>query len=204
MTSLMDSVLLLSPLWMSTLIAGTTGVLIGCIDLRAASSAADLQFVAICGAAFCLAWLMAAIDAADPGGVRRTIDAHPAEESGSRVTSIESHMGERHGLPKAAPPDVWIIHGESFDFRLFQHPGGALALSLGRGRDATELFESHHLFSDRHRRALERHRLPAQSALLLAPPEPLYEELKRRVRAHFVREASAHNRRGRGGGGGGV
>ena len=39
------------------------------------------------------------------------------------------------------------IRGEWYDFATFQHPGGPIALNLTKDRDATALFESHHLLS---------------------------------------------------------
>lgn len=38
------------------------------------------------------------------------------------------------------------IQGKWYDVSTFQHPGGEYALSLGKGRDATALFELHHPF----------------------------------------------------------
>lgn len=40
------------------------------------------------------------------------------------------------------------IHDKYYDFTEFKHPGGLIALSLSLERDATELFESMHQFSD--------------------------------------------------------
>ena len=41
------------------------------------------------------------------------------------------------------------VHGKYYDLSGFVHPGGMQALSLVAGRDATEMFELHHQFSDR-------------------------------------------------------
>ena len=41
------------------------------------------------------------------------------------------------------------IHDKYYDLTNFKHPGGPITLSLVEGRDGTELFESHHLFSTR-------------------------------------------------------
>jgi fatty acid desaturase len=41
------------------------------------------------------------------------------------------------------------IHNKYYDLSKFKHPGGIIPLQLADNRDATELFESHHLFSDR-------------------------------------------------------
>ena len=43
------------------------------------------------------------------------------------------------------------IHNKWYDLSEFNHPGGPVALSLAKGRDATALFESHHYFIPRKR-----------------------------------------------------
>ncbi|EGD79088.1 microsomal delta-5 desaturase [Salpingoeca rosetta] len=43
------------------------------------------------------------------------------------------------------------IHGKWYDVEGFNHPGGPVMISLGKGRDATGLFESHHPFTSRAR-----------------------------------------------------
>jgi len=53
--------------------------------------------------------------------------------------------------PQHGPAEKLItkIHGRYFDLTAFKHPGGPIALGLVAGRDGTELFESHHIFTDR-------------------------------------------------------
>ena len=41
------------------------------------------------------------------------------------------------------------IHGRYYDLTNFKHPGGPIPIGLVDGRDGTELFESHHLFTSR-------------------------------------------------------
>jgi fatty acid desaturase len=41
------------------------------------------------------------------------------------------------------------IHNKYYDLSNFKHPGGDIPMYLSANRDATELFESHHIFSDR-------------------------------------------------------
>ena len=41
------------------------------------------------------------------------------------------------------------IHGRWYDVTDFNHPGGPVAIGLGKGRDATALFEAHHPFTSR-------------------------------------------------------
>jgi len=43
--------------------------------------------------------------------------------------------------------DYWFINNKAYDLTKFEHPGGPVALGLGRGRDATQLFYSYHPFS---------------------------------------------------------
>jgi fatty acid desaturase len=54
------------------------------------------------------------------------------------------------------------IHNKYYDLSDFKHPGGTIPLQLADGRDATELFESHHLFSDRNKllKILEKYEIP--------------------------------------------
>lgn len=89
------------------------------------------------------------------------------------------------------------MHNRRYDLRDFmsRHPGGIDAIMLGRGRNCTELFESYHSLADqkRVRRVLEAHYVED------APPgapdyedhfewkaTPFFDELCRRVRAHFA------------------
>lgn len=41
------------------------------------------------------------------------------------------------------------IHNKYYDLTNFKHPGGPIALALIDGRDGSELFESHHLFTNK-------------------------------------------------------
>eukprot|EP00730_Choanoeca_flexa_P002051 TRINITY_DN10892_c0_g1_i1.p3 TRINITY_DN10892_c0_g1~~TRINITY_DN10892_c0_g1_i1.p3 ORF type:complete len:127 (+),score=20.03 TRINITY_DN10892_c0_g1_i1:355-735(+) len=43
------------------------------------------------------------------------------------------------------------IHNKWYNVENFDHPGGPVMLELGKGRDATGLFESHHPFTSRAR-----------------------------------------------------
>mmetsp|Transcript_4341 Transcript_4341/g.13267 ORF Transcript_4341/g.13267 Transcript_4341/m.13267 type:complete len:533 (-) Transcript_4341:105-1703(-) len=110
----------------------------------------------------------------------------------------------RHPSPPPACPqrqraepwadDVWIVHGKAYDLRSFvdHHPGGAHAISLGRGIDCTELFESYHPFTDVPRKALKLYevKMPAEaplgpSGLFDWESTPLYTDIKAAVRRHF-------------------
>jgi cytochrome b involved in lipid metabolism len=41
------------------------------------------------------------------------------------------------------------IHNKYYDLTNFKHPGGPIPIGLIENRDGTELFESHHLFTDK-------------------------------------------------------
>jgi delta11-fatty-acid desaturase len=60
------------------------------------------------------------------------------------------------------------IHGKCYDLSNFSHPGGNIPLCLAKGRDATELFESHHLFSDRNKilKILEKYEINCDNSVI--------------------------------------
>jgi fatty acid desaturase len=81
----------------------------------------------------------------------------------------------------------WYIHGNAYDLSSYvkSHPGGEIAITLGRGRDCTAMFESYHPFTDRHRRVLKSYAVkkPKSGAVELPPIDEFYEVLSTRVRA---------------------
>jgi len=67
------------------------------------------------------------------------------------------------------PTPLWTIHGQAYDLSGFHdHPGGQEWLQLSAGRDATVLFETHHVRIGRARRRLNEFLVPAGAPL--APP----------------------------------
>jgi fatty acid desaturase/cytochrome b involved in lipid metabolism len=78
-------------------------------------------------------------------------------------------------------PNMWYIHGNSYDLSKFvdRHPGGRLALLCGKGRDCTALFESYHPWNDRHRKVLEKYGAKPP------PPDPFYLEIQQGLRKQF-------------------
>jgi len=86
-----------------------------------------------------------------------------------------------HHVEQNVDPNLWHIHGNSYDLTQFvaKHPGGQLAILSGKGRDCTALFESYHPWNDKHRKVLK--------AFGAAPPpaDPFYEELKEGIRKKF-------------------
>ena len=59
---------------------------------------------------------------------------------------------------------VTMIHHKYYDLSKFDHPGGPIAISLILDRDGTELFESHHLYSNKNI-----HKILSQYELLIPP-----------------------------------
>jgi len=65
------------------------------------------------------------------------------------------------------------IHGVWYDFAQFDHPGGPVALNLAKDRDATALFESHHLLSNIDMGPiLSKYRVPVDTAKNICTIDP--------------------------------
>jgi len=104
-------------------------------------------------------------------------------DAGDKVLSGEASKGEavKAILPQKLDPNLWHIHGNSYDLSPFvdKHPGGRLAILSGRGRDCTALFESYHPWNDKHRKTLR------AFGAAPPPPDPFYEEIKAKVREAY-------------------
>lgn len=63
------------------------------------------------------------------------------------------------------------VRGEWYDLAQFDHPGGPIALNLVKDRDATALFESHHLLSSRKKmdKILSKYKVDSNIAKNLEP-----------------------------------
>lgn len=61
------------------------------------------------------------------------------------------------------------IHDKYYDLTNFVHPGGIIPIQLAAERDATELFESHHIFSDRDKisKILQKYEIPPPKDLAI-------------------------------------
>jgi len=101
--------------------------------------------------------------------------------SGTSSDDESPKMRPPHVVEQRVDPNLWYIHGHSYDLSQFvdKHPGGRLAILSGKGRDCTALFESYHPWNDKHRKVLTAYG-PAPP-----PPDPFYEELKEGVRRKF-------------------
>ena len=89
---------------------------------------------------------------------------------GSPITSRRWSKGEdlRPHTPQEYDDDLnnlWVVHGRRYDLAPFResHPGGATALDLCRGSDATRLFEQFHVMNDKHRKALKKFKIGLDS-----------------------------------------
>jgi len=112
-----------------------------------------------------------------------TIGPCKQRTAGDKVLSGKTSTGKavKATVPEKLDPNLWYIHGNSYDLSPYvdKHPGGRLAILSGRGRDCTALFESYHPWSDRHRKVL------GSFGPAPPPPDPFYEELKAKVREAY-------------------
>ncbi len=62
------------------------------------------------------------------------------------LTTTNTKAAAADQQQKRDPKDLWILHGQAYDFTDFvkHHPAGEKAILLGKGRDCTVLFESYH------------------------------------------------------------
>jgi len=130
---------------------------------------------------------------------------------GSPITSRRWSKGEdlRPHTPQEYDDDLnnlWVVHGRRYDLAPFRdvHPGGATALDLCRGSDATRLFEQFHVMNDKHRKALKKFEVHEYKRSESPPgvedtPPPrdnersaFHEDLKAMLRRHFPDKFDGH------------
>ena len=122
---------------------------------------------------------------------------------GSPITARRWSKGEdlRPHTPQEYDDDLnnlWVVHGRRYDLAPFRdvHPGGATALDLCRGSDATRLFEQFHVMTDKHRKALKKFevheykRTESPGGVEDTPPprnerSAFHEDLKAMLRRHL-------------------
>lgn len=118
---------------------------------------------------------------------------------GGEVVSPKSVLVEPQGADKASksdgeekdrvPAHLWQLYGEYYDLQAFSrsHPGGEAALALGRGDDATKLFESYHVMNDNHKTTLAKYRLERDDKKPVpGNVSPFHTEVKDMLRLHFA------------------
>lgn len=101
--------------------------------------------------------------------------------------------------------NYWFINNKAYDFSKFEHPGGPIALALGKGRDATELFYSYHPLTSKAEQMLAKYQVKPEvnfkdGALPLFDWSPKDEssfvsELKRRVKSELGTHTKASTER---------
>jgi len=124
---------------------------------------------------FCISWQ------SEPKRVSSSKSIDTIESSDDATSVSVASILQDDDMVKSTKPsaDLWIIHGQSYDFSNFVHPGGKEALLLGRGRDCTALLESYHAFSTH--KMLDRYR----------QKDEFYDVLKDRV-GKRLREHGIH------------
>ena len=82
------------------------------------------------------------------------------------------------------------IHSKYYDLSKFRHPGGLIPLQLAAGRDATELFESHHLFSNREMlmKVLSKYEVPEPSDEKAQIPDSNIYDWNESLYSEFTKE----------------
>lgn len=86
--------------------------------------------------------------------------------------------------------NIWIIHGKKYDLSKFidNHPGGKDAIFITKGSDCTELFESYHTFSNKHREILKKYYIEDVNNYendFNWNETPFYDECKLAVKNYF-------------------
>jgi len=111
-----------------------------------------------------------------------TIETVPVSPRATMESSIKQEVH----------PDLWVIHGKSYDLTDFasRHPGGEYILMLGKGRDCTELFESVHALSglEKPRSILANYEVkgvPLKEDLFSWHSDGFYSVLRQRVQERF-------------------
>jgi hypothetical protein len=89
----------------------------------------------------------------------------------NKMSSSDKIMSSAGGInadstKQPSSTQMWTIHGVMYDLHDYvdRHPGGLEAISLGRGRDCTALFESYHPFTEQHRSVLQKYRAKDNTA----------------------------------------
>jgi fatty acid desaturase len=84
---------------------------------------------------------------------------------------------------------LWNLYGTTYDLEAFceNHPGGDLAIRLAQGgHDATQLFESYHLPTERHTRLLEKYRVGSPKTQQSAAAKSKFRnDLEKMLVSHF-------------------
>ena len=86
--------------------------------------------------------------------------------------------------------NYWTIHGKNYDLRKFveRHPGGQDIIIMTQGKDCTELFESYHTFTNKHRQILDKYYIkdvPDYKSYFDWDNTPFYDECKAAVKKYF-------------------
>jgi fatty acid desaturase/cytochrome b involved in lipid metabolism len=120
-------------------------------------------------------------------------------QSGATKSRVVEKVQEIRAVSKTPKPecDLWTIHGNQYDLTDFvhSHPGGVAAIELAKGvdgHDATQLFESYHPFTQRHRLVLAKYLYKAategaweKESCFDEVNTPFWDDIRKVVRAYF-------------------
>lgn len=84
--------------------------------------------------------------------------------------------------------DYWTIYGKKYDLQSFvsHHPGGHIPIMLGKGTDATTLFEQYHMFNNKHVSTLGRIGNITDEEQPFANKNKFLEAVHNMVKEHFA------------------
>eukprot|EP00448_Togula_jolla_P042085 CAMPEP_0170628900 /NCGR_PEP_ID=MMETSP0224-20130122/32992_1 /TAXON_ID=285029 /ORGANISM="Togula jolla, Strain CCCM 725" /LENGTH=471 /DNA_ID=CAMNT_0010956479 /DNA_START=91 /DNA_END=1509 /DNA_ORIENTATION=+ len=125
------------------------------------------------------------------------------------VSRTETSRPVLDQLAEKVPSHLWRIHGVDYDLKAFEkvHPGGPIAIHLGRGEDCTLLFESYHLMNENHRRVLAAFAVKPDTSICtgdndVSSPAPrlsaFHKDIKGVLRSHFKDRGVASHKAKRG------
>lgn len=115
-----------------------------------------------------------------------------------------TEVARSRSMDDPALDSLWTVHNRRYDLNDFvaRHPGGIDAISLGKGRNCTELFESYHSLANEKlvRAVLARYYVEDAKPhdadfqnLFEWQDTPFFDMLKARVRAHFEQTGGKGN-----------
>ncbi|CAJ1400674.1 unnamed protein product [Effrenium voratum] len=99
---------------------------------------------------------------------------------------VATYRSSESGGKEPVEKDLWHISGADYDLSAFvkQHPGGPIAIGLGRGIDCTQLFVTYHAAGSPARAILEKYRVSSKTAEL--QESEFHKALCQTVKDHFA------------------
>lgn len=84
----------------------------------------------------------------DGNHTNSSTDSTSSQEEGTQERRLKVSTQKKF-KPSYNERLITKIHNKYYDLTDFKHPGGPIPIGLIENRDGTELFESHHLFTNK-------------------------------------------------------